>query len=97
MPPVFGASVFGGSVFAGGASICFVDERIDMLELRLAQIKQMRVEVESQHAERTRQELRIEIEKERAAAQERAERQKKELELRVEKPGATPEASPAPR
>lgn len=74
-----------------------------LLELRLAQIKQVRLEVEEQHAEKTKQELRVEIDKERAAAAERAERQRKELELEIDRPVETPaaggnsaESSPAP-
>jgi Mg-chelatase subunit ChlD len=62
-----------------------VASRNRMLELRLAQIKQMRVDVEAQQAERAREQLRIEIEKERATAVERAERQRKELELKIER------------
>jgi Mg-chelatase subunit ChlD len=73
-----------------------VASRNRMLEVRLSQIKEKRLEVETEQAEAARKELRIEIEKERAAAEERAERQKKELELRVEKEGKTSETPPAP-
>jgi hypothetical protein len=72
-----------------------------LLELRLAQIKQVRLEVEEQQIERTKQELRVEIEKERAAAAERAERQRKDLELKIDKPVETEDSgdgsgAPAP-
>lgn len=61
-----------------------------LLELRLAQIKQVRIDTEEQQIERTRQELRVEIEKERASAAERAERQRKDLELEIDRPVPTP-------
>jgi Mg-chelatase subunit ChlD len=66
-----------------------VASRNRLLELRLAQIKRVRLEVEEQQAEQLREELRVEIERERAAAAERAEKQRKELELKVEKEAGT--------
>lgn len=73
-----------------------VGMRNRLLELRLAQLKQVRIEVEEEHAERTRQELRVEIEKERAAAAERAERQRKDLELEIDRPVETQPADTKP-
>jgi Mg-chelatase subunit ChlD len=67
-----------------------------LLELRLAQIKQVRIEVEEQQIERTKQELRVEIERERAAAAERAERQRKELEIEIDRPVETPSGGEKP-
>jgi hypothetical protein len=67
-----------------------------LLELRLAQIKQVRIDTEEQQVERTKQELRVEIEKERAAAAERAERQRKDLELEIDKPVETRPAGGEP-
>jgi hypothetical protein len=62
--------------------------RNKLLEQKLVELRRERTEVEIQAAEQTRKELAIEIERERAKANEAAERQRKELQLDVEKPGA---------
>ncbi|RIL05077.1 MAG: hypothetical protein DCC71_11670 [Proteobacteria bacterium] len=71
-----------------------IASRNRLLELRLAQIKRKRLDIEVQQAEEARKELRVEIEEERAAAAERAARQRKDLELEVERQKEA--AQPAP-
>jgi hypothetical protein len=64
-----------------------VPKNNELLEARLAALRDLRFEVERQRAEEMRRELALEIERERAAALERAARQRKELELEIELPG----------
>jgi Mg-chelatase subunit ChlD len=58
-----------------------------LLERRLIELRRGRVEVEREHAEQTRKELELEIERERELAEERAEEQRKELDLSAEDKG----------
>jgi hypothetical protein len=60
-----------------------VAQRNRLLEQRLVEIKRGRIEAEREAAERTRLELQLEIERERAQAAERAEKQRKDLRLEV--------------
>jgi hypothetical protein len=60
-----------------------VVQRNELLQKRLLALRRDRIAAERAAAETTRRELKIEIEKERAAARERAEKQRKELELEV--------------
>jgi len=64
-----------------------VPKNNELLEARLAALRNQRFEVERQRAEEMRRELALEIERERAAALERAARQRKELNLEIENPG----------
>jgi hypothetical protein len=57
-----------------------------LLEARLAALRDERLGSERERAEEVRRELVLEIERERAAALERAARQRKELQLEVAKP-----------
>jgi hypothetical protein len=61
-----------------------------LLEQKLVELRRERANVESESVERTRKELAVEIERERAKANEQAERQRKELQLEVEKGGSQP-------
>ena len=72
----------------------FLAQRSRLLEQKLLELRQARLEAEREAAERTRRELRIEIERERAAARERAARQRKELEIEIEPRPATPSEAP---
>jgi hypothetical protein len=58
-----------------------VMQRNELLQGRLLELRRDRIATERAAAETTRRELKIEIERERAAARERADRQRKELEL----------------
>jgi len=58
-----------------------VAKRNELLERRLVEIRRARVTAEREAAEKTRRELALEIERERAKAREAAERQRKELDL----------------
>jgi len=58
-----------------------VAKRNELLERRLVEIRRARVVAEREAAEETRRELALEIERERAKAQETAEKQRKELDL----------------
>ena len=60
-----------------------VAQRNRLLERRLLELRRGRIASERAVAEKTRKELRIEIEQERAKAAERAERQRKELDIEV--------------
>jgi hypothetical protein len=59
----------------------------ELLEARLAALRDDRLEAERHRAEQMRRELVLEIERERTAALERAARQRKELHLEIEEPG----------
>ena len=59
----------------------FVMQRNELLQNRLLELRRDRIATEQAAAETTRRELKIEIERERAAAKDRAEQQRKELEL----------------
>ncbi len=61
-----------------------VTKRNELLEARLVEIRRGRIEVERAAAEETRRELALEIERERAAANERADRQRKQLDLKLD-------------
>jgi hypothetical protein len=67
--------------------------RSRLLELHLAGLRRLRIETEQGEVDRLRQQLRIEVERERAKAEDRAARQRKELEIEVER--AAPEESAA--
>jgi len=60
-----------------------VAQRNRLLERRLLELRRGRIASERAAAEKTRKDLRIEIERERAKATERAERQRKELDIEV--------------
>jgi len=64
-----------------------VPKNNELLEARLAALRDLRFDIERQRIEEMRRELALEIERERAAALERAARQRKELDLDVERPG----------
>ena len=64
-----------------------------LLELHLAALRRERIAGEQAAVDRLRQQLRIEVERERAKAEEQATRQRKQLEIEVER--AAPERSPA--
>jgi len=74
-----------------------VARRNRMLEERLVQLKRVRLETEQAQAESTRKELEVQIQKERAVAQEAAEKQRKELKIQVEKDASQPETPPPPK
>lgn len=59
-----------------------------VLELQLTALRRERAAREERGIETLREQLRIEIERERASALERAERQRKRLEIRIEEPAA---------
>ena len=61
--------------------------RNQLLERRLISLKREGIIVDRDHAERARRALELEIQQERARAQERAEGQRRELDLEAE-PGA---------
>jgi hypothetical protein len=61
-----------------------VTKRNELLEARLVEIRRGRIEIERAAAEETRRELALEIERERAAANERADRQRKQLDLQLD-------------
>ena len=63
-----------------------VTDRNRLLEQRLLELKRERITAEREKAERTRQELVLEIEREREEARERAARQRKELDLEAVQP-----------
>jgi len=63
-----------------------IAQRNRLLQKKLIDLRRGNVEVEALRVERTRRELRIEIERERAEAKKRAARQRKELKLDVERP-----------
>jgi hypothetical protein len=67
--------------------------RSRLLELHLAGLRRLRIETEQEAVDRLRKQLRIEVERERAQAEDRAARQRKELEIEVER--AAPEDAPA--
>ena len=69
----------------------FVPRRNQMLEQRLVELKR----ASDALVEETRRELKVEIERERAIAQEKAERQRKELDIRVD-PNQKPKQASAP-
>jgi hypothetical protein len=71
-------------------------QRNRLLEQKLLDLRRGRIAAERAKAEQARKELALEIERERAKAQERAAQQRKELDLEVEKDGASPPATPAP-
>jgi hypothetical protein len=56
-----------------------------LLERKLVELRRERTEVELRAVDQTRKELAVEMERERAKAQEAADRQRKELELDVER------------
>ncbi len=56
-----------------------------LLEQKLIELRRGRIESERAEVEQTRKELALQIEKERAQAQDRAAQQRKELELEVDK------------
>jgi hypothetical protein len=58
-----------------------VMQRNELLQARLLELRRDRIATERAAAATTRRELKIEIERERAAAKDRAEQQRKELEL----------------
>lgn len=58
-----------------------------LLEQKLIELRRESATAEREAVERTRKELALEIERERAKANEQAERQRKELQLEVEKDG----------
>lgn len=60
-----------------------------VLELHLTALRRERLATEQERIDTLRRELRLEVERERAAALERSERQRKRLEIRIEEPGAT--------
>lgn len=64
-----------------------------LLELHLAALRRERIAGEQAEVDRLRQQLRIEVERERAKAEEQATRQRKQLEIEVER--AAPEGSTA--
>jgi hypothetical protein len=64
-----------------------VPKNNELLEARLAALRNERFEIERERAEEMRRELALEIERERAAAFARAARQRKELSLEIEEPG----------
>lgn len=59
------------------------------LELHLTALRRERIEAEQERIDALRRELRLEVERERAAALERAERQRRRLEIRIEGPNAS--------
>ena len=62
----------------------FTVQRNRLLEDCLRNTKAVRLRAEQEHAESVRRELRVEIERERAAARDRAAEQRKELQIEVE-------------
>ncbi len=62
-----------------------------LLEQKLVELRRESASVEIEAVERTRKELALEIERERAKANEQADRQRKELQLEVERDGRTTE------
>lgn len=60
-------------------------QRNRLLEQKLVDLRRERADSEREAVEKTRKELALEIERERAKANEQAERQRKELQLEVEK------------
>ncbi len=62
-----------------------IAQRNRLLENRLMELKQRRLDIETERDEDIRKDLRAEIAKERAAAEERAREMRRELELEVEK------------
>lgn len=69
-----------------------VMQRNELLQKRLLELRRDRIAAERVAAETTRRELKLEIERERAAARERAEEQRKELQLEAMRAGETGEA-----
>jgi hypothetical protein len=67
-------------------------QRNELLQNRLLELRRDRVATERATAETTRRELKIEIERERAAARERADQQHKELELEAIREGDAEDA-----
>jgi hypothetical protein len=63
-------------------------QRNRLLEQKLVELRRERADTEREAVERTRKELALEIERDRAKANEQAERQRKELQLEVEKGGS---------
>jgi hypothetical protein len=76
----------------------------DLLEQKLIELRRGRVEAERAQAEEVRKQLALQIDKERAAAQERAAQQRKELQIEIDRdappqggaqaPGAAQSATP---
>ncbi len=67
-----------------------------LLSERLVELRRERLGIEREQVEQTRKSLQIEIERERAAAQQRAEQQRKALDLEVTRPDAEPLPQAAP-
>ncbi|HBZ71986.1 MAG TPA: hypothetical protein DEP35_20570 [Deltaproteobacteria bacterium] len=67
-----------------------------LLEQKLIELRRGRIEAERAQAEEVRKELALEIDKERAAAQERAAQQRKELKIEVDR-DAPPQGSAPPQ
>jgi len=57
----------------------------DLLEQKLIELRRGRVEAERAQAEEVRKQLALQIDKERAAAQERAAQQRKELQIEIDR------------
>ncbi len=62
-----------------------IAQRNRLLENQLMELKQRRLDIETERDEDVREDLRAEIAKERAAAEERAREMRRELELEVER------------
>ncbi|HYB12598.1 MAG TPA: VWA domain-containing protein, partial [Myxococcota bacterium] len=67
-----------------------------LLEQKLIELRRGRVEAERAQAEEVRKQLALEIDKERAAAQERAAQQRKELKIEVDRDAGSETATPSP-
>ena len=61
-----------------------VSIRNELLEERLVSMKRGRIEAEREQAESARKDLLLEIERERAAAEQAATRQRREIEIEAE-------------
>jgi hypothetical protein len=68
-----------------------IAQRNRLLENRLLDLQRRRVKIEADAAEDVRQDLQIEIERERAAAQKKTDEAKKRLDIDVEKERAKPD------
>jgi hypothetical protein len=70
-----------------------------LLEQKLIELRRGRVEAERAQAEEVRKQLALQIDKERAAAQERAAQQRKELQIEIDRdaPPDGAQGTPAPQ
>ena len=76
-----------------------VAQRNRLLENRLLDLQRRRVDIQAEINEEIRRDLKVEIDQERAKANEAAEKMRKEIELSVERNGGkaeTPPSAPAP-